>query len=83
MLVFLDIQPLSADKVSDAGTVVPSSQVDSENPVRSTSSTQVRVSIIIFMPVPLALPNPISHKIYHPPGEYALGMSYILYDHDD
>jgi len=91
MPAFLDIQPLSADKVSDADTDVSSSQAKSDNPVRSTSSTQIQVSIIILMPAPsrptsppsTSSPNPASHDIYDPPREYALGTSYVPYTPGD
>ena len=87
----LDIQPLSADKVSDADTDVSPPQAKSGNPIQSTSSTQIQISTIIFMPVlphptsppSTSSPNPISRDIHDLRREYTLGTSYIPYTPDD
>jgi len=86
MLGFLNIQPLSADKVSDADTIVSSPQVADGNPVQSTSPTQIRISAIVFMPtLPRTRfpPSTSTENPYDPPREYMLGTSYVPYAPDD
>jgi len=87
----LDIQPLSADKVSDADTDVSSPQAKSGNPIQSTLSTQIQISTIILMPAlphptsppSTSSPKPISRDIHDLRREYTLGTSCIPYTPDD
>ena len=87
-ILFLNIQPLSADKVSDA---VTPPLVKNGRPI-PCAVTQIRISTIILMPAPRPRPtsfpstsdttsgDPNAYTNHR--GEYVLGTSYVPYTPD-
>ena len=70
-ILFLDIQPLSADEVSDADTPISPPGGRGGSSIQYTPSTQIRVSAIVLMPtLPLGRHTEL-------PRDYALGTSYL------
>jgi hypothetical protein len=69
--LFLDIQPLSADKVSDADTPISPPRRRGGSSTRHIPWTQIRVCAIVLMPtLPLGRHTEL-------PSEYALGTSHL------
>jgi hypothetical protein len=69
--LFLDIQPLSADKVSDADTPISPPRRRGGSSTRHIPWTQIRVCAIVLMPtLPLG-------RYTELPRDYALGTSYL------